>query len=73
MEQSLILRVGELFPGSDIVRKFSFKMIVARDGSALLARENHILAMGYSASGGESAHLRENDCFGCLPPRYLAA
>jgi len=34
MEQSKFLRAIEIFPGSDIVRKYSFKMINTRGYSA---------------------------------------
>ena len=73
MEQSLILRAGELFPGSDIVRKFSFKMIIAWDMCALLAREIRNIVMGFSVSKGESARFLINDCFGCLSPLNITA
>lgn len=34
MKQSLFLRARELFLGSDIVRKYSFRIINTRDNSA---------------------------------------
>jgi len=71
MEQSKILRATELFPGSDTVRKYSFKMIDTGDNCALLARANHRLAMDFAVSRGESAHF--GDCFECLPPTENAA
>jgi len=55
MEQSQFLRAIELFNGSDIVRKFSFKMISVRGNCALLARANHRLAMDFAVSGDKSA------------------
>ena len=55
MEQSNFLRAIELFPGSDTVRKYSFKMINTRDNCALLSRTNHQLAMDFAISRDESA------------------
>ena len=55
MEQSKFLRAMELFPGSDIVRKYSFKTMNARDNCALLAKENRQLAMDFAVSRDESA------------------
>ena len=66
MEQSKFLRAIELFPGSDTVRKYSFKMINTRDNCALLARTNHQLAMDFAISRDKSAHFQ--DCFECLSP-----
>ena len=57
MERSKFLRAIEIFPGSDIVRKYSFKMINTRDNCALLARENCQLAMDFAVSRDESALL----------------
>ena len=55
MEQSRFLRAIEIFPGSDIVRKYSFKTVNTRDNCALLARENRQLAMDFAVSRDESA------------------
>ena len=49
----------ELFRGSDIVRRFTFKMIGTRDNYALLARANHQLAMSTANIRERSAHLRK--------------
>ena len=67
MKHSEILRAKELFPGSDTVRKYSFKTVITRDNCALLAGANHCLAMIIAISGEESAHF-QNDCFECLSP-----
>ena len=72
MKQSNILRARELFPGSDIVRKYTFKAIQSGDKSALLAKENHILAMELAVLRVESALLQGRDCFECLSPRGMA-
>lgn len=57
MKQSLFLHTRELFPGSDIVRKYTFKTINARDNCALLARANHQLSQSFVNTRDESAHL----------------
>lgn len=51
MKQSNNLRMKEIFPGSYILRNFSFKTIETRDSSALLVRENKNLSMGYDRLG----------------------
>ena len=66
MRQSYFLHAKELFPGSDIVRKYTFKTVSTRGSSALLARANHNLAMNYAILRAESALLQEKDCFECL-------
>lgn len=63
---------SELFPGSDIVRRYTFKMIDTRSQSALLARENRQLADNIAMSGDSSAHFENQDCFECLSPREIA-
>jgi len=73
MKQSEFLRTKELFPGSNIVRKFTFKTFGTRDSYALLARANHNLAMNFAISGGKSALFQEKDCFECLSPHKTAA
>ncbi len=52
MKQSKFLRTKEIFPGSVIVRKYSFKTMDTRDSYALLARANHNLAMNFAILGG---------------------
>jgi hypothetical protein len=71
IEQLRLLRAKELFPGSDIVRKYSFIMIDSGDVYALLARANHRLAQDLAILGQESAHFF--DCFECLSPHETAA
>jgi hypothetical protein len=73
MKQSEILRKNELFHGSDIMRKYTFKTMDARDSYALFARENHDLAMNFSILGERSALFQEEDCFECLSPHNIAA
>ena len=43
MEQALFLRTKELFSGSDVVRKYSFKTMDTRSNCAPLAKANHQL------------------------------
>jgi hypothetical protein len=71
MKQSEFLRTKELFHGSDIVRKYTFKTVNTRDNYALLAKANHHLAMDFAISGEKSAHFQ--DCFECLSPHEIAA
>ena len=71
MKQSYLLSEKELFPGSDIVRKYTFKTMNTGDSYALLARANHQLAMNFAISRGKSAHFQ--DCFECLSPHEIAA
>jgi len=71
---SLYLRMRELFPGIEILRKFSFNTFVIRDYCALLAAVILRLSMGFADFGAKSAHFYiYNDCFVCLSPRYLTA
>ena len=73
MKQSEILRTKELFHGSDIVRKFTFKTMNTRDNYALLARANHNLAMNFAIVRGKSTLFWEQDCFECLSPHKIVA
>lgn len=72
MKQSNFLRIKEIFPGSDIVRRYSFTTMGTRDSYALLASENHNLAMNFAISREKSALFQE-DCFECLSPHKIAA
>ena len=69
MKQSELLRAKELFPGSEIVRSFSFKAIATRGNCAHLAVLNHQLAMTSVAPRGQSALFWKKDCFECLSSR----
>lgn len=73
MKQSEFLRANELFHGSNIVRKYTFKATHTRDDCALLASANHHLAMVFDVSRGYSALFRNKDCFECLSPHEIAA
>jgi len=75
MNKSFLVQLlaDELFPGSDIVRRYTFKMIDTRDNYALLAKANHQLAQDFANSGEQSVHLRKKDCFECLSPHNIAA
>ncbi len=57
--QSVVLRAKELFPGSDIIRKYTYKMTGVRDTYALLARAHHTLAMDFAISGDQCALFPE--------------
>ena len=71
MKQSDFLRTNKLFPGSDLVRRFTFKAVYVWDTCALLAKVDHHLAMGFDDSRDSCAHLY--DCFECLSPYKVAA
>lgn len=74
MKQSKILRMNELFHGSDIiVREYTLKTMDTRDSYAILARENHNLAMNFDILVEKSALFQEKDCFECLSPHEIAA
>ena len=73
MKQSEILRAKEIFHGSDIVRKYSFKTVRTWDSYALLARANRTLAMDFALLREKSALFRDKDCFECLSPYHTAA
>ena len=53
------LLVNELFPGSGIVRRFTFKMIDTRDNYALLAGANRQLAQVFANSREQSVRLQK--------------
>ena len=57
MKQSKFLCAKELFPGSDVVRKYTFKTMNTRDNCALLARANHQLSQDFAIIRDESALL----------------
>lgn len=64
----------ELFPGSDIVRSYTFKTAAPRGQSALLAKLNHMLTAAFAAAGEKSAFFAEKpDCFECLSPYFVWA
>lgn len=73
MKQSKASGAKELFPGSDIIRKYSFKAVSARDSSALLAKANHLMLNVFAASREKSAHFSISDCFECRTPYKKAA
>jgi hypothetical protein len=73
MKQSKSSGAKELFPGSDIIRKYTFKTISTRDSSALLAKANHIMINVFTVSREKSAHFSISDCFECRTPYKTAA
>lgn len=72
MKQSDIFLAKELFPGSDIVRKYTFKTMNTWDNCALLAKANHLLAFDFTTSGEKSVLFQKRDCFECLTPHEIA-
>lgn len=71
MKQSNYLCTKELFCGSDIVRKFSFKAIGVKDSCAILAKFGNTLSMDFALTRGKSALFQEKDCFECLSPHKI--
>jgi len=72
MKQSYFTGAKELFPGSDVVRKYTFKTIRLGDSYALLAVICPIL-VALSGLLGEKYALFQEDCFECLSPHKIAA
>jgi hypothetical protein len=66
------LQNSELFPGSDIVRRFTRKITAIRDSYALLARANNQLTAAFADTRGRSALFTIKDCFECLSPHNIA-
>jgi hypothetical protein len=62
-----------LFPGSNIVRRFTFEMIDPRDSYALLVKANHQLAAVFADVREQSALFQKKDRFECLSPHEIAA
>lgn len=73
MKQSLLPMDKELFPGSDIVRKYSFKTMSEADSYTLLAKAHHLLSHAFAPQREKSAHFYPRDCFECLTPHQLRA
>ena len=73
MKQLELLFSDEVFSGSDIVQRFTFKTMGVWDKSALLAVFNHHLAASFALSWDKSAQMRKQDCFECLSPHNIAA
>jgi hypothetical protein len=73
MKQSKLLRTEELFRGSGIVRKHTFKTANTRDKSAFLAVVCPVQAAMMGLTRGKSAHFQVKDCFECQSPQKSAA
>lgn len=73
MKQFVVLRSKELFPGSDIIRKYAFKTMNTRDNYALLARTNRQLSQDFAISRDKCALFQKTDCFECLSLHNIAA
>ena len=74
MKQSYFTDEKELFPGSDVVRKYTFKAMRLGDSYALLSAVTlPNPAIFFALSRGESALFQEKDCFECLSPHEIAA
>lgn len=73
MKQSYFTDAKELFSGSDVVRKFTFKTMNIGDSYAHMAVICPILAVNFELLGEESALFQKSDCFECLSPHNIAA
>jgi len=71
MKQYLFCR--ELYPGSEIVNKRSFRAFDTRDKSALLAVICPIQTAVSAFARDKSVYFWRKDCFECLSPRKNAA
>ena len=72
MKQLEALSVVEVFHISNLVLRLTFKTMDTRDNCAILAVENHQLAMNLVISRGQSDHFWKEDCFDCLSPHKIA-
>ncbi|MHB1150954.1 MAG: hypothetical protein ACYCWE_01210 [Eubacteriales bacterium] len=72
MKRSNFLRSEELFPGSDTVRKYTFKMTETGDNCALLAIANHRLAHDFAIEGISAPFFKDMIVFECLSPHKIA-
>jgi len=70
MKQTYFTGVKELFPGSNVIRNFSFKAAKIRDSWALLSVANRQTAHFVIIREG-SAHFRKQSCFECLSPHKV--
>jgi hypothetical protein len=66
------LKDSELFPGSDIMLRYTRKMTGTRDSYTLLARANNKLAAVFADTRVKSALFPKKDCFECLSPHDIA-
>ena len=68
MKQSYFTDEKELFPGSDIVRRYSFKAMRLGDSYALLAVILPNPAVFFGLLRVKYALFQKKDCFECLSP-----
>lgn len=66
MKYSVDFVSKEVFPGSEIVRKFAFKITNVRDNCALFTIVSPVQTADFALTRGKSAHLQKTDCFECL-------
>ena len=61
----------EVFPGSDIIRKYAFKNMLPGEKSARLAKFRHMLTAVPGTGRDSSAHFSKKNqvCFECLSSR----
>ena len=73
MKQSNPILTSEVFCGSAIVRRFTFKAINTRGNYAFLANFNRQLASSLVSTRGQSIQNQKYDCFECLSPHKIVA
>ena len=75
MKQSVMFHAKELFPGSDITRKYTFRTESVWDNCVHFAKINHQLTARSEVLQDSYAHLRLliKDCFGCRSPYKVTA
>ena len=71
MRQVGFICTEELFEGSDVVRRFTFKTVNTRDSYVDFSGNNCHISMGFGVSRDSCAYLY--DCFECLSPLKVAA
>ena len=76
MKQLTDKRAKELFHGSDIVRKYTFKTVSTGDSYALLGRSYRRMVSTLALFRDNSAHFQQKqqkNCFECHSPHEIAA
>ena len=66
-------KAKELFSGSDIVRRYTFKTVSAGDSYALLGRSYRRMVSTRALCRENSAHFQQKNCFECHSPHEIAA
>ena len=73
MKQSLVYRIKELFPGSEVMSRRAFKLLNTRNNYAFFSAIYAIQMVKAVFKRGNSTHFQNIDCFECLPPHKITA